>query len=215
MNTSIELINANIGYSTNTLLKDVNLSIPMGSITLIVGPNGSGKTTLAKTILKLLPLISGSISTSFRQGSYVQQKSDIDSQFPLNLVQLVSHGKIPNLFAGISKQDLDAIHLALEEVGLEKQKKLLVRECSGGQLQRAMLARAFYANADFLILDEPFSNIDKSGREDIKNLIQKIHKHHNATILIIDHHLNQTEGLFSHCIELETNSIYMHEYDHT
>ena len=78
----------------------------------------------------------------------------------------------------------------MNRLNLYEKQHLRFSETSGGELQRALIARAFISEPDVILLDEPFANIDKKGRDLIKEILLQEHKENNTTLIVIDHHSN-------------------------
>lgn len=167
----------------------VDFDLPAGSLTAVIGANGSGKSSLLKVIAGLQKPLSGKISlgVSARGGlSFLPQQQHLDRQFPISLHELVSAG-----FWG-SKQPPHIRREHLERVlhdwclnGLEVRPLMAL---SGGELQRALLARLSLAQAPLLLLDEPHAALDELGQA---LLWKHIHTWHQdgRTLLVVCHDL--------------------------
>ena len=172
-------------------------------------------------MLRIAAYQKGELRTHYQRPAYVPQKSELDAQYPVTLRQVVEMGFKPaSIFHRFFKPQVAAlqkniVESCLQEVGLPGSGNLLFREASGGQLQRALIARALTINPDFMILDEPFSNIDSHGKKEIAALLQKIHQKKQTTLCVIDHHVGHDHVMFTHCIELEDKKVKIHDYsDH-
>lgn len=163
-------------------LKHVDFHIDAGEIVTVVGPNGSGKSTLLKSVIGAVKPIEGSITRQpgLRIG-YVPQKLHIDPTLPITVKRFLS------LPRKKSAQEIDA---ALHRVGaadlLEKQMSTL----SGGQFQRALLARALLEKPDLLILDEPTTGLDQPGSAALYALIEDIRRETGTAVLMVSHELH-------------------------
>ncbi|RME93853.1 MAG: ATP-binding cassette domain-containing protein [Candidatus Hydrogenedentota bacterium] len=198
---------AEIGYSAKSIFTHVNLSFPQNIFCRIHGPNGSGKTTIARTMLGLLRLRKGIMKVYAQKRAYVPQQNKLDRQFPMRLAELVETGFSFSFRQTFSKHQRkhrqEKVLAYLEKSGLAGKQDLLLKEASGGQLQRALIARALIANPDFLVLDEPFSNLDKTGKIEIWDWLLALHKEKQISIFIIDHH--ETGDLAGYTHELVTD----------
>lgn len=209
----LKITEGNIGYPGNILLSCINLSVRQGDTIFLSGPNGSGKSSLARTIIGVLPLVSGIRTNTFHRTAYVPQSSHFETQYPYTVSDLVSQGfpvrNIPGfdknknltekLSAKILKDMLDLVKLS----GLSH---MLLRELSGGQLQRALIARALVADPDFLLLDEPFSNLDREGRRDIAGILKQFAVN-GKTLCVIDHGDALEHSFYSRVLEIEANHL--------
>lgn len=189
----IRLERAYLGYNGVSLLRDIHLTINAGDVCLIYGPNGSGKTTFGLSLLGILPLQSGILHNSFRQIGYVPQVSRLDRQYPLSLRDVVMMGLKEVFTLNPWKHIMQLASLrrkvdeALDQVGLLKQAGLHFSEASGGQLQRALIARALVAEPDFILMDEPFSNLDQQGRQQVREVLSELNQSKKLALAIVDH----------------------------
>tara|TARA_B100000941_G_scaffold61529_1_gene40622 strand:- start:71 stop:820 length:750 start_codon:yes stop_codon:yes gene_type:complete len=163
------------------LVKGVNLNITKGKIVTLIGPNGSGKTTTAKIALGLYKNIEGTVERLTNKISYVPQKVSIDWTLPVRVIDFM-----------VLTQDLQdqEIKDALNLTGVEHLKNNNLRELSGGEFQRVLLARAIAKKPDFLVLDEPVQGVDFTGEVELYALIKKISETLQCGILLISHDLH-------------------------
>ena len=163
------------------LVKGVNLNITKGKIVTLIGPNGSGKTTTAKIALGLYKNIEGTVERLTNKISYVPQKVSIDWTLPVRVIDFM-----------ILTQDLrdQEINDALNLTGVEHLKNNNLRELSGGEFQRVLLARAIAKKPDLLVLDEPVQGVDFTGEVELYALIKKISETLKCGILLISHDLH-------------------------
>ncbi|MFT6421215.1 MAG: zinc transport system ATP-binding protein, partial [Porticoccus sp.] len=142
----IELNAIGHAFRGNRVLSDVSLTIETGQIITLIGPNGAGKTTLVKIVLSLLKPDIGTVTRApdLRVG-YMPQKLHIDPTLPITLRRFLSLAE-PNLQLCLN---------ALAEVGIEKLIEMPLQSLSGGEMQRALLARAILRKPNLLVLDEP------------------------------------------------------------
>jgi zinc transport system ATP-binding protein len=164
------------------ILSDVSLSIGPGEIVTIVGPNGSGKTTLLRALLGLIAPSAGTVSR--RAGlkvGYVPQRLAIDRSMPLTVARFLS---LPVRQSGAR---IAAILSVVEAEGLERRQ---LRDLSGGQFQRVLLARALLAEPELLVLDEPTQGLDQMGEAAFYTLLDKIRRESHAAVLMVSHDLH-------------------------
>ncbi len=178
----VTLENTGVFRAGKWLVRGVNLSVDAGEIVTLIGPNGSGKSTTAKMTLGILEPNEGSVSR--RKGlnvSYVPQKLTIDWTLPLTVNRFML------LTGRVSAQKAQE---ALEATGVTDLGEAEVRNLSGGEFQRVMLARAIARNPDLLVLDEPVQGVDFNGEIALYDLIKQIRDRLHCGILLISHDLH-------------------------
>ncbi len=189
----IEIKNLTLTLSNTKILKNINLTVEPGKIHCLVGPNGGGKTSLLRSILGQVPY-EGEIYISYDKTKiigYVPQYLDFEKSLPItveNFLSIVYQQK--PCFLGVSGKYRKTIDDLLKRIGMYEKKKRLVGNLSGGEKQRLLLAQAIYPEPDLLILDEPFTGIDKLGEDYFKSVIRDL-KNKGVTILWIHHNLKQ------------------------
>jgi ABC-type Mn2+/Zn2+ transport system ATPase subunit len=153
--------------------RDATFEIPCGCRTALIGPNGSGKSTLLRVLAGLTPIRSGEAQVAGeapRLGrsriAYLAQRPHLAEHFPIKLRRLVQMGTYAHhgWFEECRHGD-EAIDRALTRLGLTELAERPVHTLSGGQLQRALIARAVVQGAELLLLDEPYAALDQSSRE--------------------------------------------------
>jgi zinc transport system ATP-binding protein len=192
----IHLEHLSFSYPTTPVLKEVSFQINEGEFIGIIGPNGGGKTTLLKLIMGFLKPSSGKIEifgkppqSSRNVLAYVPQTLRFDRQFPISVMELVLSGRLSHLpwYGMFSQADKMAALEALEKVGLTEFQNKAFGTLSGGQAQRALIARALVSNPQLLLLDEPTASVDTQAEADIYNLLSQLRG--NMTILMVTHDL--------------------------
>ena len=173
------------------LVRGVEFSIAPGEIVTLIGPNGSGKSTTAKTAIGVLKPDEGKVErkAALRVG-YVPQKLSVDWTMPLTVDRLMT------LTAPLKGPEIDA---ALEATGIRHLARAEVQHLSGGEFQRALLARAIARRPDLLVLDEPVQGVDFSGEIALYDLIKTIRNTTGCGILLISHDL--------HMVMAETDTV--------
>ncbi|MBM3162875.1 MAG: ABC transporter ATP-binding protein [Chlorobi bacterium] len=176
------------------ILHDLSFSVREGEFIAIVGPNGGGKTTLLRVILGLQKPSGGSIRvfgaepghTVARIG-YVPQRLFFDRDFPLSVRDAVLMGRIAlkTPFQHYNRQDREAADEALETVGLDALGSRRIGALSGGEFQRALIARALAGNPELLLLDEPTASVDPGMKTTIYDLLDQLKT--SMTILLVTH----------------------------
>lgn len=196
--TVLEFEKISFSYAGEPTIEDVSFAVQKGDFLGIIGPNGAGKSTLFKIALGLEKPTSGSVKlfgtkqTDFSDWTrigFVPQKVQFDPNFPASVFEVAAMGlaQKPGLMP-LSSEQKRAVNEALHEVGLEKQADRRIGELSGGQMQRAFLARALVSKPDLLLLDEPTTGIDSAQQEKFCCLLERLHKA-GITIVIISHDL--------------------------
>lgn len=168
--------------SGRRILDNVDFSVRRGEIVTLIGPNGAGKSTLVKVALGLERLDSGVIwrAPDLSIG-YQPQKYSLDPALPLTVRRLVTlNATAPE----------DKIKETLALFRLERLVNADIHTLSGGELQRAMLARAFLRAPNLLVLDEPSQNLDVGGTIEIYRIIADVRKAAQCAVLVVSHDLN-------------------------
>ena len=187
----LALQNATLGYGAETVLENVHLRINAGEFVGLVGANGSGKTTLLRSMLGLLPPRSGSVEQPPPRArlGYVPQQASLDTWFPLTVWEVAAMGAYGRLlpWRRFSRHERQRVDAALARVGLGRLRRAVFSHLSGGQRQRALIARALTVDPALLILDEPFSGVDRNAREDIARQLVDLNRGSRMTIVLSSH----------------------------
>jgi zinc transport system ATP-binding protein len=187
----IEARHVTFGYGREKVVEDVSLEIRPRDFLAIIGPNGGGKTTLVKILLGLLRPWSGEVvwTPPVRPGrmGYVPQFSTFDKDFPLRVQDVVLMGRLGrrSLLRPYTRQDRVDVERVLERLGLTQLAGEHVREISGGQLQRVLIARAVVAEPEILFLDEPTASIDAESRGTLTGLLEELNR--RIPVVVITH----------------------------
>ena len=173
------------------LVRGVDFSISRGEIVTLIGPNGSGKSTTAKLAIGVTRPDEGSVTriADLRVG-YVPQKLAIDWTMPLTVERLMT------LTTTLRGREIEA---ALEATGIRHLARAEVQHLSGGEFQRALMARAIARKPDLLVLDEPVQGVDFAGEIALYDLIKTIRNTTGCGILLISHDL--------HVVMAETDTV--------
>jgi len=192
---------------SESVLKEVSLFIPTGSFVSLIGPSGAGKSTLMRVILGLMPHEEGAIVRNFSRPAMVFQNYAL---FPwLTVTENVAFGL---KMEGASRRECDHVARAkLKEVGLEHLGSHYPSALSGGERQRVGLARALAISPDFLIMDEPFSNLDTITAESLKADLLKIWRAYGMTILMVNHLIPDAIELSDHIIIMSAHPGHVKE----
>jgi len=194
--TFLILENVTVGYGRRVVLSDVNLRLRRGSFTGLLGANGSGKSTLIKTILGIIPPLSGRVEFASLSGQepslgYTPQRDSLDSIFLFSNFEVVLMGTCGRVRPGrsASRAEKEWAHQCLRQTGVDHLSRRLFSELSGGQKQRVLIARALATKPDFLLLDEPTSGVDAAARQAIMEVLRRIHAEQQLTIVMASHDL--------------------------
>lgn len=199
----------NVSYSynakkhyTEAALENISLTINKGDFLAVMGPNGSGKTTFIKLIAGLMKPLTGEIrfqdknikktplQSLAKTIAYVPQFSG--SVFPFSVYEIVAMGRNPYLrsWGFESPEDKHIIEENLRLVGLFDIKDKGINEISGGEAQRAFIARALAQEPELILLDEPNAHLDVKHQISIFNLLRKLNLEKQLTIAAISHDFN-------------------------
>ena len=202
----MEIINIkklNYSYGKKEVLKELSLDIDKNKLTGIIGPNGCGKSTLAKNIIKY---INGKfesfkiMDTDIRELthkkiaqliSYIPQKSIIIPN--ISVFDYVLLGRFPllkNSWDNYSEQDYEIVEKNINLLNIRELKDRNIETLSGGELQKALLARALTQEAKILLLDEPTSALDLNNAVEFMKILKNISIKKNISVIIIIHDLN-------------------------
>lgn len=191
MKSLIKLQKVRLGYD-NIIIDELSFEIHEGDFICIVGPNGSGKTTLLRGILGLIPLKSGKIQFGIdkKQIGYIPQETTVDANFPASVLEIVQSGALNSDNFFYSKATKQRTADTLKLIGIEKLAKRSFSELSGGQRQKALIARALMATKQILFLDEPSNSLDQKSKTELYEILQKLNSEHNIAIVMITHDLD-------------------------
>ena len=186
------------------ILDRINITVEQGDLLGILGPNGAGKTTLFRAILALTDYNGNITLFNYKDKerlkvlpfiSYLPQKMNVDQNFPVTVNDLVATAFIQLRYmkkhADLVKHSIDAISIddALEIVNLKHKKDIRISNLSGGELQRAMIARVLITKSPLLILDEPFTALDVDAQTMLSDLLTMLNEELKITIILAAHDL--------------------------
>lgn len=191
----LEIKNLNKVYDNETdTLKNINLKVEDGQFTCIVGASGSGKSTLLKIIAGLEKPTSGEIILDNEEVKGPSPERMVMFQEPALFpwLSVIDNVKFGMNIAGLSKaeQDEKAMHY-LKMVHLEQYKDFAVHQLSGGMKQRAAFARALTLDSKMLLMDEPFSALDKQTTNHLRKELENIWEQTRKTVILITHSVEE------------------------
>ncbi|MCH2059829.1 MAG: metal ABC transporter ATP-binding protein [Verrucomicrobiales bacterium] len=204
-----------VRYSDTLALKSVDLHTHCGRCVAMVGPNGAGKSTLIKSLAGLITPESGAISwrgkplaRSTTEIAYLAQRRLVDWHFPLTVRGLVEMGRFPHLgwWRKFRESDHQIVDNALESMRLADLANRQISALSGGQQQRAFVARALAQEAHVLLLDEPFTGLDRPSQELLTELLGLLAT--GGRLIIAAHHdLSSVADTFDEVLLLNQQAI--------
>lgn len=209
--TLIKCENLSLAYDNKLVLNNVNFEITKGDYLCIVGDNGAGKSTLLKALLKLKTLKSGNIINNLKtqELGYLAQTTLIQKDFPASVKEVVLSGTL-------SKQGFSFFYTKaqkkladdnMEKLGILEFKDKSIQELSGGQFQRALLARALCASETILLLDEPTASLDPLISEEFYQLIKKLNDE-GLTIVMVSHDIDSTLKYANKILHLKNEQLF-------
>jgi ABC-type Mn2+/Zn2+ transport system ATPase subunit len=197
------LRNVSLGYNGKPVLRNICLELGAGEFWFLIGPNGSGKTTLLRAILRDLDPLSGELefhphlARSERIG-FVPQRCDLNPALPTTVGEFVRLGLVGLQLA--RSERAERLREALEQAGLGGMEDRDYWSISGGQRQRALLARALVRRPRVLILDEPTNGLDLASEHAILRLLSEVNEREEATIVFVTHDLSLAAGYATHAV---------------
>lgn len=196
-----------IGGKTVEVLSDINLEIEKGEFISVVGPSGCGKSTLLKLLLSLESITSGSIKVDGKEINGVSDKINMMYQearlFPWLSAEKNIEFVLPSSMPKEEKRKLVDEHIKL--VGLDKFRKAVPNQLSGGMQQRVSIARALVTRPEILLLDEPFGALDAFTRVSMQEELHRIWEEENRTMLLVTHDIDEAISLSNRIIVLDAN----------
>ena len=219
MKNIISIENLSFAYNKENVLQDIILSVDEGDFIGIIGCNGSGKSTLMKLLIGQLTPSKGKIklfnedlnkSNKLNKIGYVPQISlSSGATFPATVEEVV----MANLYSKIGfmrfpkKEHKEKVKEALRLVNMEEYSKRLIGNLSGGQQQRVMIAKALVSDPKIIILDEPTTGIDAKSEEQLYDLLNKLNKESNITIIIVSHDFAKIQQYTNKIFVVENNKV--------
>lgn len=211
--------NLDIAYDDRLIVQDLNIAIPQGKITALVGANGSGKSTILKTMARIMIPSKGNVLLDGKS-IHKQSTKDVAKQLAilpqnptapdgLTVSELVSYGRFPYQkgFGSMTKQDREIVQWAVEATGMSDFADRPVDHLSGGQRQRAWIAMALAQETDILFLDEPTTFLDMAHQLEVLHLLQKLNEFNNRTVVMVVHDLNHASRYAHHMIAIKTGKV--------
>lgn len=208
-----------IGYSDSLIVKNLNLAIPTGKITALVGANGSGKSTILKTMARIMKPKAGGVlldgeSIHSQSTKEIARQLAILPQNPtapdgLTVSELVGYGRFPHQkgFGTLTQEDKEMIRWAIEMTAMTSFTDRPVDQLSGGQRQRAWIAMALAQQTEILFLDEPTTFLDMAHQLEVLQLLQKLNHVEGRTIVMVVHDLNHASRYAQHMVAIKSGNV--------
>ncbi|MCR4944731.1 MAG: ABC transporter ATP-binding protein [Clostridium sp.] len=216
---AISVKNLRVGYEKNIIIPDMNLSIPKGKVSIIIGGNGCGKSTLLKTISRINKPVSGEIFINNKNIKGEKEK-DIAKEVAflpqgpvapagITVKELVSFGRFPHqkMIGGLTDHDKEVIEWAIKETGLSEFADRQIENLSGGQRQRAWIAMTLAQETEIIMLDEPTTYLDMSYQLEVLEILQKLNRDKKITVVIVLHELNNACRFADNIIGLKKGTL--------
>ena len=207
-----------LAYGNKTIAESLNVTIPDGHFTAIIGPNGCGKSTLLRTLSRLMTPASGHV---WLDGAQIQQYASKEVARRIGLLaqnattpgditvqELVARGRYPHqpLFTRWRKEDEEAVNKAMRATGISDLALQSVDTLSGGQRRRIELARILFSDADTLILDEPTNHLDMRSKDVLKDALKEF----DGTVIVVSHDREFLDGLVDKVYEFGNKRVIEH-----
>lgn len=217
MSKVVKVENISFLYDDEEVLSNVCFEINEGDYVAFCGENGSGKTTLLKLLGKIQKPKTGKITNTFKNISYLSQINMNKKNFFLFSVdEVVSLGLKNKPFAFLTKKDKEKIDEFLELLNIKHLKNKRFDEISGGEQEKARIAKCLISEPDLLLLDEPSSGLDEKTRDEIYSLLDGLHHKKKTTIVLVSHNHDELEDCnkFVHFFKDKRIEVYNGHHEH-
>jgi zinc transport system ATP-binding protein len=203
----VEISHVDFAFGRQTVLRDVCLDIERGATLGLIGPNGGGKTTLIRLLLGSFEPTAGTVRVAalaprqaVRRGDligYLPQNPRVTSGIPISIRQMVRLGLVgkTGMLRRYARDDVAFVDQILDRAGLSAIADQPVASLSGGQLQRAFIARALAPRPKLLLLDEPTTGIDRAGQQRFIEFIAELKAELGLTMVFVSHDLRAVSSI--------------------
>ncbi|PWA12037.1 cobalamin/Fe(3+)-siderophore ABC transporter ATP-binding protein [Pueribacillus theae] len=221
MKTMLSAHSLSLGYGDKLIIKELDLEISKGEITVFIGANGCGKSTLLRSAARLLKAKAGAVmlegnDIAKMSTKEVAKKMAILPQSPiapegLTVYQLVKQGRYPHhsWLKKWSKTDELKVQGAIKATKLEELSDQPVDELSGGQRQRAWIAMTLAQDTDTILLDEPTTYLDMAHQIEILDLLFELNEKEKRTIIMVLHDLNLACRYAHNLVAIKDGTVYV------
>ncbi|TXI04169.1 MAG: ABC transporter ATP-binding protein [Rhizobium sp.] len=209
------------GYGDAEILHGLDLAVPPGRITVIVGANACGKSTLLRAMSRLLSPKEGQVLLDGKSIHHTPPRElartlGLLPQSPIapegiTVADLVSRGRHPHqtLFSGWTKRDDEAVAAALDVTQTTELAERPMDELSGGQRQRVWIAMALAQQTDILLLDEPTTFLDVSHQVEVLDLLTDLNRKRGTTVAMVLHDLNLAARYADHLVAMRDGKVHV------
>ena len=200
--TNLRAESVSLGYDGLRVIEGLDLTLPDGKITAVVGPNACGKSTLLRGLARLHPLDGGRITLDMLPQSSIAPDG-------VRVAELVSRGRYPHQgwFGRHSSDDDAVVTTALESTGVAELADRPVAELSGGQRQRVWIAMVLAQQTDIVLLDEPTTFLDVRHQLDLLDLLTELNHDRGTTVAMVLHELNLAARYADHLVVMSAGRI--------
>jgi iron complex transport system ATP-binding protein len=215
MESGIVVENVSLGYGGKPVIRGLNVAIPKGAVTVIIGANGCGKSTLLKGMARILKPERGSIRLDGRDvhaspSKEIARRLAALPQSPrapdgMTVEELVAYGRFPHKrgFGTLVREDLEIIRESLRIAGIEDYRAKPLSDLSGGQRQRAWIAMTLCQKTEFMLLDEPTTYLDMAHQMDVLTLLSTLNRREGRTVVMVLHELNNASRFADHILAMK------------
>ncbi|NVC93545.1 Fe(3+) dicitrate ABC transporter ATP-binding protein FecE [Vibrio natriegens] len=210
--------NLNVSYGDKIIIEALNLTLPKGKITALIGPNGCGKSTLLKTLARInMPtkgevLLNGKALKSYSDKHLAQEMSllpqVLETPEGITVRRLVEYGRSPYLshWGKLGEHDKNMVASAMRETGVDDLAEQTVESLSGGQRQRAWIAMILAQDTNIVMLDEPTTYLDLSHQMELMKIMREMNNK-GKTVIVVLHDLNQACRYCNHLVVLKKGQL--------
>lgn len=219
--TQLSAERLHLAYDSVPVVENMDVHIPEGKTTVLVGSNGCGKSTILRSLSRLLKPNRGYVYLDGKEihkhpTKEVAKKLAVLPQGPqapegLTVKELCFHGRHPHkgmVSFRNNDQDRHMVDWALEATNMESMGDRPLESLSGGQRQRAWIAMALAQGTDLLLLDEPTTYLDLAHQLEVLELLRELNDHYGRTIVMVLHELNHAARYADHMICIEQGRVY-------
>ncbi|MEZ0492272.1 ABC transporter ATP-binding protein [Kineococcus sp. TBRC 1896] len=219
MDTRLHAQDLTLAYDDRTIVRDLDVEIPDGSFTVVIGPNACGKSTLLRALARMLKPKRGAVLLDGQQihslpGKEVARRLGLLPQTAtapdgITVADLVARGRFPHqkLLRQWSADDERAVDAAMAWTRVEDLAERTVDELSGGQRQRVWIAMALAQDTPLLLLDEPTTYLDVAHQIEVLDLCAQLHEEQDRTLVAVLHDLNHAARYATHLVAMQDGAV--------